>query len=213
MLINVEAYKKLPVNSAAIKGEVPKINNLVPYAPFGYYIERKLYIHNMGHAMTAYLGYLNHKTYIWEVLEDEEIAIIVKDAMLASAKALSLKNQVSYEELSEHVDDLLQRFGNWALGDTVARVGRDLGRKLLPNDRMIGALNLCSEMGVNCDGLILGIAAALLFDDTIESDLNKLLKKGDYRKVLVDFCNIKPKDQLFSLIVLAYEKLHKKLDL
>ena len=56
--IAVEEYGVLPVDRAAFKGEVPEIKNMVPFAPFHYYIERKLFIHNMGHAVCAYFGSL-----------------------------------------------------------------------------------------------------------------------------------------------------------
>ena len=29
---------------------------MVPFEPFDFYIKRKLYVHNMGHATCAYLG-------------------------------------------------------------------------------------------------------------------------------------------------------------
>lgn len=49
----VERYGFLPVDKAAFRGEIPEIKNMVPYEPFDYYIRRKLYVHNMGHAVCA----------------------------------------------------------------------------------------------------------------------------------------------------------------
>ena len=60
MRVCVERYGFLPVDRAAFKGEVPQIHDMVPYAPFDFYIKRKLYVHNMGHAICAYLGNLLH---------------------------------------------------------------------------------------------------------------------------------------------------------
>ena len=56
MRVCVERYGFLPTDKAAFKGEIPDIKNMVPFAPFDFYIKRKLYIHNMGHATCAYLG-------------------------------------------------------------------------------------------------------------------------------------------------------------
>ena len=56
MRVCVERYGFLPVDKDAFKGEIPKISNMVPFAPFDFYLKRKLYIHNMGHATCAYLG-------------------------------------------------------------------------------------------------------------------------------------------------------------
>jgi mannitol-1-phosphate 5-dehydrogenase len=46
----------------------------------------------------------------------------------------------SKAELDEHIDDLLNRFRNKALGDTIFRIGCDLKRKLHRNDRILGPL-------------------------------------------------------------------------
>ena len=61
--ICAEKYDFLPVDKAAFKGEIPDIKNMVPYEPFDFYIKRKLYVHNMGHAICAYLGLYTHKDY------------------------------------------------------------------------------------------------------------------------------------------------------
>ncbi|MBN2289605.1 MAG: hypothetical protein JXQ83_09765, partial [Candidatus Glassbacteria bacterium] len=48
--------------------------------------------------------------------------------------------EFSERSQAEHVEDLLGRFGNRVLGDTIHRVGRDLERKLSPGDRVVGPL-------------------------------------------------------------------------
>ena len=53
MRVCVEKYGFLPVDLDAFKGDVPKIDRLVPFSPFDFYIKRKLYVHNMGHAVCA----------------------------------------------------------------------------------------------------------------------------------------------------------------
>ena len=56
LAVCVEEYFELPVDKASFKGEIPPIRNLVPFTPFDFYIRRKLFMHNMSHAVTAYLG-------------------------------------------------------------------------------------------------------------------------------------------------------------
>ena len=46
-------------------------------------------------------------------------------------------DEFTSEQLTEHVDDLLERFSNSALGDTIYRVGCDLSRKLNTDDRLM----------------------------------------------------------------------------
>lgn len=159
----VEAYNKLPLDSAAVKGELPPIKNAVWHTPFEYYIERKLYIHNMGHAMCAYLGSICGYEYIWQAIENPYIHLLVSKAMTQSALALSKKHGVAPDEIYDHVLDLLGRFGNRQLGDTVKRVGNDIKRKLSKGDRLIGAYDMCKAEDLSCDYIKVGIAAALTF--------------------------------------------------
>ena len=162
----VEEYCQLPVDGAAWKGEFPSIKNMHPFSPFALYIERKLFVHNMGHAMTAYLGNLQDLTYIWEAIGNPYIKLLSGRAMAESAMALSRHFGYPLEKLTEHIDDLLLRFGNRALGDTVARVGRDTRRKLSASDRFAGALKLCEQEGVECIYIALGAAAGLFFQNS-----------------------------------------------
>ena len=157
----VERYGFLPVDKAAFKGEIPAIDSMVPFAPFDFYVKRKLFLHNMGHAVCAYLGGLYGYTYIWEAVGDPYIRLIAENAMEASALALSKKYGQPAQALFAHRNDLLVRFSNAALGDTCDRVGRDVPRKLAPDDRLVGAWRLCEETEVSPAFLAAGIAGAL----------------------------------------------------
>ena len=97
--------------------------------------------------------------------------------MTATALALSLRYNVPFKDLHEHVEDLLYRFTNRKLGDTVFRVGRDLPRKLSPDDRLIGAIRACRETGVNPAPLCAAVAAALRFspDETSARPAQEIL--------------------------------------
>jgi mannitol-1-phosphate 5-dehydrogenase len=144
----VERYGFLPVDKAAFKGEIPNIKNMVPFEPFDFYIKRKLYIHNMGHATCAYLGDLLGLPYIYQAIDVPQIRIIVENAMLESALALSKKYGVELSDIRAHIEDLLFRFTNEALKDTCQRVGGDPTRKLSPEDRLVGASRLAVQQGV-----------------------------------------------------------------
>ena len=167
----VEPFCNLIVDKDGFKGEIPAIENMSAYAPFRLYIERKLFLHNMGHALTSYFGNLKGYEYIWEAIEDTEVEVLAMRAMCESALALSIRYNVPFKDLYEHVEDLLYRFTNKKLGDTVFRVGRDLNRKLSPEDRIVGAINSCLEAGVKPYALYAGYAAALKFE---ADDVSKL---------------------------------------
>ena len=157
----VERYGYLPVDKDAFRGELPEIRNMVPFSPFDFYIRRKLYIHNMGHAVTAYLGMYGHLPLIADAIDDPEIYILAFQAMLESAEALFYKYGVPVSETLRHIQDLLLRFANRSLGDTCARVGADIVRKLSAPDRLIGAVRLCREQGITPAYICVGIAGAV----------------------------------------------------
>jgi mannitol-1-phosphate 5-dehydrogenase len=165
----VEPFCILPVDKAAFKNPVPEIKGMLPSEPFEYHIQGKLYLHNTGHAIAAYLGMQKGYEYIWQAMEDGEIYETVKSAMYASVRALCLEHGKPEEIIREYADDLMIRFQNRYLKDTTARVGRDAERKLAPNDRLLGALKLCQKHKVPTDSIKRGIIAAL---DYIYSEEN-----------------------------------------
>lgn len=157
----VERYGFLPVDKDAFKGEIPPIKNMVPFTPFDFYIKRKLFIHNMGHATCAYLGDYTGRQYISEAIADDETYIIVQGAMLESAQALSKQYGMDITDIINNIDDLLGRFANSALMDTCQRVGGDPKRKLQPSDRLVGAALLCLRHGIVPASICTGIAGAV----------------------------------------------------
>ena len=116
----VESYGFLPVDKAAFKGEIPEIEGMVPFEPFDFFIKRKLFIHNMGHATTAYLGGLLGDEFVWQSIGNPTIRLIAQNAMIEGSMALSRHYNVPLEGILLHITDLLGRFANVALGDTCA---------------------------------------------------------------------------------------------
>jgi mannitol-1-phosphate 5-dehydrogenase len=167
LLCWAEPYNTLIVDRDGFTGEVPDIPDFVAVSPIAPWVARKLYIHNFGHAAAAYLGYRARPEagYIWEVLEDKEVADAVESAMSVSGEALRREypEVFSAAEIKDHVADLIARFRNRALGDTVYRVGRDLARKLQRRDRVVGAIDLVRKHGLNTEAPLEVFRAALKF--------------------------------------------------
>lgn len=164
LLVVVEPYKHLPISRSAIKGEWQEIAGVEPAANFQSFVDRKLYTHNAGHASAAYLGFLRGYEYVWEAMKDDRVLQVVRGVMAETGEALIKKHDLDPAEHQAHIDDLLSRFANVALGDQVARVGGDPLRKLGPDDRLIGGVKLAVEYGVKPTNLCRAIAAALRFD-------------------------------------------------
>ena len=219
----VERYGFLPVDKAAFRGELPDIPAMVPYAPFDFYLKRKLYVHNMGHAVCAYLGDLLGLEYIWQAIGVPEIRLIVHNAMLDSAVALSQKYDASLSDLQKHIADLLGRFTNQALGDTCQRVGGDPARKLSPADRLVGAAKLAYEQGITPCYLAVGAAAgvkryiqesgdATLTAETVLEQVCQLSLSDPLAELILDFYNqITEGSTILELLQTADRKKQKTL--
>ena len=209
LLICVEPYCELPVDRDAFKGEIPDLVGLVPYSPFEFYIKRKLFLHNGGHALCAYLGNLKGYEYIWQAIADPEIYEAAKASMLASAHALIARfGEGVRENVESNVDDLLRRFQNRALKDTVARVGADPVRKLRRNDRVVGAALFCLEQGVDPSPIITGIVAALKFDradDPTAPEIQKALREQGVEYVMQRYMSLQPDEPLYGMILKAWQ--------
>lgn len=193
LAVCVEPYCTLPVDKNGFKGEIPEIKNMEPFAPFEFFIQRKLFMHNMSHAVTAYLGNLCGYEYIWEAIDDARIRYVALRALLESALAMHKEHGVDIAELLDHCYDLLNRFTNKLLGDTIARVGRDTQRKLNKEDRIVGALNLCKKMGVEAKYLYIAVAAGLRFGpegDDSSIEIMNYTKENGVKAALAKYCDI-----------------------
>lgn len=210
LLVCAEPYDRLPVDAAAFKGPIPSVPTLEPVSPFRFYLERKLYLHNMGHCLTAYLGFLQGCRYIHEAIGLPDIYGQVGAAMREAATALAKRHQQPLAPLLEHVADLLYRFGNPALGDTVLRVGRDPIRKLAPEDRLTGCARMCISEGVFPAGLVTGMAAAFRFnpeEDDKAQELQAECRQEGVPACLERYAGLKTGEPLAVAVVEAYEGL------
>jgi mannitol-1-phosphate 5-dehydrogenase len=141
----VEPYDFLPVDKDSFVEPIPDIRRMEALGNFDFYHRRKLYIHNLGHLCCALQGSLKGYVYIHESVNDAEILCITENAMIESARALSIMYDMPLDSIIAHIDNLLYRFANTALRDTCARVAADLERKLGRADRLIGSALCCAE--------------------------------------------------------------------
>jgi mannitol-1-phosphate 5-dehydrogenase len=207
----VEDYDRLPVDGTAFKGAVPTVPGLEPTDRFAGYFERKLFTHNLGHAVAAYLGDAGGLTYIHEAMEVPEIAARVRGAMEEAGAGLIARWGFSRQEQAEHAAGLMARFANAALRDTVARVGRDPLRKLRPDDRLVGGGLLALEHAVEPRDIATGIAAALRFavpGDPSAAELQRRLGECGAAGVLREVCGLTPEHPLARLVLANYSLDH-----
>lgn len=212
LAVCVEPYCELPVDKNAFLGEIPDIKNMVPFAPFDFFIRRKLFMHNMSHALTAYFGALRGYTYIWEAALDSEIRALAIKALSESSAALNLEYGVPAEELRAFSENLIERFQNKLLGDTIERVGKDTKRKLSENDRFVGTVRLCEKHGIKPTAVLAGLAAGLHFaPEADESSCEvALAAKESVRDALATYSGISKDEPTLKEIEAFYEKIKAK---
>lgn len=196
LAVCAEPYSELPVDAAGFRPvgcEMPPIKELVPFSPFAFFIERKLLIHNMGHALMTYMAYQKGYNYIFEAATDGEIKYILTRALLESARALAKRHGASLDDTMQFVEDLMVRFENKLLVDSLDRVGRDPKRKLSEHDRLVGAFKMVREQGMIPAHIAVGIAAGYLFDmptDAAAVEITDYVKANGLTAALAKYSNI-----------------------
>lgn len=201
LAVFAEPYNQLIVDKKGFLDEIPDIPGLAPKENIKAWVDRKAFIHNLGHAAAAYAGNYFHPemVFLYEVLEDSRVYQVAEKAMIQAADMLCriYADEFTKTGMEAHIDDLLERFRNQALGDTVFRVGQDRIRKLGADDRFFGAIRLCQENHLAFDHILDAMSYAFFFQASgengyrHESDLqfNTYLQEGIHR-VLGEVCGL-----------------------
>ncbi len=173
LLVYAEAFNTLICDGAAFLNSPPDVPHLDPKQNMKPYVDQKLSVHNLGHALCAYLSHLEAPELVrtWEAIEHPAIGPAVRAGMTESTTALiaAYPEEFNEENQRELVDDLMVRFANHALGDTIYRVGRDVTRKLGREDRIIGSARFDARHGVSAPYTCLCAAAGMRFRATDET--------------------------------------------
>lgn len=202
LLVYAEPYNSLILDKKAFKNPIPDVSGLAPKENIKAWVDRKSYIHNFGHAAAAYAGFLVDPSalYLADILKISVVRKFTRSAMLQSADVLLRKypGEFSHSELKEHIDDLLNRFGNRSLGDTVYRVGCDLTRKLNKNDRILSPLVDGIQYKLPVSKILQTFAFGLCFKAKDENgktfsgdaEFSKALYEKGLSYVLNNFCGL-----------------------
>ena len=159
----VEAFNRILIDQIARPGMVGArhldpswsdfqrgIEVFVEKADLQPFAQAKLYGHNAGHALAAYLGHKLGFTRIDELADRPDVLRFVSDAMLLESGAPLCRRYANVDPMFSptgfraFADDLVVRMINPYVRDTIARVGRDPARKLGWNDRLLGAMRLAA---------------------------------------------------------------------
>ncbi|MCQ2402550.1 MAG: hypothetical protein MJ202_02340 [Lentisphaeria bacterium] len=157
------------------------IVNLFPKADLVPFEEAKLYGHNATHFLLALMAaergctYMSDAAKFPEIVEYTRQALINESGLALCKKYAGVDPYFTKEGWNTWAEELVRRMVSPLLSDAVARVARDLTRKLGWADRIVGAVRLCKSQGVAAPNLTHGVNIALRF-----SALEALLE-GDWK--------------------------------
>jgi mannitol-1-phosphate 5-dehydrogenase len=205
LAVYAEPYNTLILDGRAFKNPVPDVPGLSPKNNMKAWVDRKLFIHNMGHAVLAYQAnfHFPELVYTWEALEMPELHDKTRKAMLQSAVILQAMypDEFNRGQLVDHTGDLLMRFANKALGDTIFRVGCDLKRKLGVDDRLMVPILAGISMDLPCDLILEAWVKGCSFRAAgengleLEGDRQFRMAYGlDYQRILQEHCLLGPSE-------------------
>lgn len=212
LIVNVQDYWKLPINGAAIKGQLPPILGMELLQEFTGFLERKFYTYNAANGTTSYVGALLGYQYISEAAHDERILKILDGVYLETAKALSQKHKISLQEQLDFTLTSKRKLQDETIVDYIERNARDPLRKLGKDDRLVGSARMVMEQGIKPENLSLAIAAAIYYHspgDEFAEELEKKRKTLGIDYILRNVCEIDPESELAFLIKEKIELLKK----
>jgi mannitol-1-phosphate 5-dehydrogenase len=199
-----EPYNTLILDKKGFLNPLPDIPGLAPKDNMKAWVDRKSFIHNLGHAAAVYYGFLKHPQYkyLYEVLADPDVEMFARSAMRQSGKILQkmYPGEFSDQDIIDHIEDLLFRFQNKNLGDTVFRVGMDLFRKLGKEDRLAGAIHLGLTHEMPYNKILYALVCGLYFRAKNEQDqmfpedarFVEMFSREDFIIVLEKICGFNP---------------------
>jgi len=209
LLVISEAHHELPYDAGATRAAVPEIRGLEPASNFKAEMERKIFTHNLGHALLAYLGKLKGYIYVHEGLQDPSLSAAFDDALGETAGAL-LKKYPDYIHAGQHARirrDVKIRFANPMIRDTIKRVGKNPIRKLGPQERLVGSAELCLSQGIFPERILTVCGAALCYDDSEDPDavrLQRMIRERGIDFALKEVTGLDSAGELGSKIKLCY---------
>ncbi len=205
LAVYAEPYNTLILDGRAFKNPVPEVPGLTPKDNMKAWVDRKLFIHNLGHAALAYQANFHNPelVYTWEALAIPDLHHITRETMRQSASILQhmYPDEFNLSELVGHIEELLLRFANTALGDTIFRVGCDLHRKLGRDDRLLVPILAGISRGLPfnliLEAWIKGCSFSALGEDgqELEGDRKfRLEYGGNQKRILLEHCKLEPDD-------------------
>jgi mannitol-1-phosphate 5-dehydrogenase len=210
LVILTEDYNEWTTRAEAFKGDKPVALSALELVPNQTArLERKLLIHNGGHAICGYFGFHRGHQFIHEAVADPVVLEHVGGALDEIGDVVRRKHGFSAESIDAYKADLGRRGATAELRDQVLRVVRDPIRKLSCRERLVTPALLAVEYGLPRDWILKGVVAALRYrhpDDPQSIELARRLEQGGLPAVLREVCSIGDDSPLMAEIATAWNR-------
>jgi mannitol-1-phosphate 5-dehydrogenase len=210
LVVVAEDYNEWTARAEAFKGEKPPaLSALELVENQSARLERKLFVHNGGHAVCGYFGFHRGHKYIHEAVADPVVAEHVLGALDELGEVVRRKHGFSAESIDEYKQDLCRRGAVPEMRDEILRVVRDPIRKLSPRERLVAPAKLAIEYGLPRRRIVEGIVAALKYshpDDAQSMELSERLSRDGLAAGLREVCEIEPGSPLSEEVARAWER-------
>jgi mannitol-1-phosphate 5-dehydrogenase len=208
LVIVAEDYNEWTVRAEAFCGpKPPDLTALELVDNQSARLERKLFIHNGGHATCGYFGFHRGHQYIHEAVADPVVAECVLGALDELGAIVERKWGFSTESIEAYKQDLCRRGAIPEMRDEILRVVRDPIRKLSARERLIAPANLAVEYDLPRKWIVKAIVAALRYHhpkDPQSMDLANQLAQHGISHVLSSVCGIAANSPLAAEIENAW---------
>jgi mannitol-1-phosphate 5-dehydrogenase len=205
-----EDYNEWTARAEAFQGPKPAaLNALQLVDNQSARLERKLLIHNGGHAICGYFGYHRGHQFIHEAVADPLVLEHVVRALDEIGEVVRRRHGFSAENINEYKVDLGRRGAIAELKDPILRVVRDPIRKLSPRERLIAPAIMAESYGVPRVWIVKGIVAALQYSHP--HDAQSLQLAADIRNLglqatLEKVCGLPRDSKLMNEIVREFQQ-------
>jgi mannitol-1-phosphate 5-dehydrogenase len=171
---------------------------------FNKVLQRKIYTYNCASACIAYLGFLRKYTCFAEAANDPVIVSFLQRLYLETGEAICREYGFSETQQEEFALRSLRKFQDYEIRDSVERNARDVVRKLLPDERLVGPAILMQKHGLVPTVLPIVYAAALLYRHSGEEELLSLLASDGVSGILEKISRISPESDFGEKVLNCY---------
>jgi mannitol-1-phosphate 5-dehydrogenase len=199
-----EDYNEWVVRKSAFLGEDPNISFMTLVDDLDACLEKKLWIHNGGHATVAYEGFLKGYTFIHEAVADPVIGAFAIKVIDEIGDLIEHKFGFPKDEITNYKNSLVQRGSVKEMKDEILRVVRNPIRKLGINDRLLAPAIYAEKYGFSNENIIKSIVNVLKYQNPEDAEaikMHQIIKGKGIAYFFEEIIGIKTDTKLINKII------------